>query len=147
MIRKVDYWPDLSKIEGSSEQSSSGVDRTYVVVNKEDIVEDDTIQAENTQVAEDSYQDTSPVDETNTSVEQETDGNSEDTQVNESEAEDTSEAERKPTRAEQRIRELNSKVKQLEQTNQQFQGYQPAPQYQTNEDGEITVDALQRTTA
>lgn len=111
-------------------------------------MDENTSSAENIEVAEDSNVDTSPVAETNTSVDQETDSTSDEQQVDAAEAEDTnSEAERKPTRAEQRIRELNSKVRQLEQQNQQFQGYQQAPQFQTDENGEITIDSLNQTTA
>lgn len=87
---------------------------------------DEEIQApaENTQVAEDSALDTSPVDETQTSESTETDGEAEQTPTNEMAAEDTDDSERKPSRAERRIRQLAEQNKQLRSGPNQF-----APSY------------------
>lgn len=109
-------------------------------------MDDTQVQAENTEVAEDSNFDTSPVDETNTSVEQETDGESGQEQVEAPDTEATnSEAERKPTRAERRIRDLVEENKRLKEQSNQPLYADPSlqlPQYEPGE--EIQPERLQQ---
>lgn len=105
--------------------------------------EDTQNQAENQAVAEDSNVDTSPVTEPTTSENVETEGQAEQTPINETATEETSaDTERKPSRAERRIRELNNRVKELEQSNQPFQGIGQSPQLEAGDDGEITREQL-----
>lgn len=109
-------------------------------------MDENTDQAENIDAVEDNSADTSPVDETNTSVDQETDGESEEQQVDATDTEATdSEAERKPTRAEKRIRDLVEENKRLkEQSYQQPYADQSLqmPQYAPGE--EIAPERLQQ---
>lgn len=103
-------------------------------------------QAENVNAVEDNSVDTSPVDETTTSVEQETDGESEREQVDAPDTEETtSEAERKPTRAEKRIRDLVEENKRLKEQSYQQPFADPSlqfPQYAPGE--EIQPERLQQ---
>lgn len=104
---------------------------------------DQDIPAENEDVAEESNVEASPATEQTTSESTNDEGQAEDTQVNESAADEPKgDTERKPTRAEQRIRELNKKVKELEQSNQPFQGFQQPPQLETSDTGEVTREQL-----
>ena len=109
-------------------------------------MDDTQAEAENTSVAEDSNLDTSPVDESNTSVEQETDGQSEEQQVEATDTEATnSEAERKPTQAERRIRDLVQENKRLKEQSNQPIFADPSlqlPQYEPGE--EILPERLQQ---
>lgn len=107
-------------------------------------MDDTQDQAENIDAVEDNSVDTSPVDETNTSVEQETDGESEEQQVDATDTEEQSEAERKPTRAEKRIRDLVEENKRLkEQFNQPLAD--PSLQFpQYNPGEEIAPERLQQ---
>lgn len=103
----------------------------------------DEVPAENEIVAEDSNVEASPATEQTTSESTNDEGQAEETQIDESAAEEPKgDTERKPSRAEQRIRELNKKVKELEQSNQPFQGFQQPPQLETNESGELTREQL-----
>lgn len=111
---------------------------------------DEEIQApaENTQVAEDSTLDTSPVAETETSESTETDGQAEDTQINESATDDTGDSERKPSRAERRIRQLAEENKQLRSQSNQFAPSPQQPPQQMFEPGaEYSVDEVQQKVA
>lgn len=105
--------------------------------------EDNTVQAENTPVAEDSNVDTSPVVEEQTSVETETEGQS--PSAEETPVETEVEAERKPTRAERRIRDLVDENKRLkEQQGQQFQQFQQPPVPSIEPGAELTPEQYQQ---
>lgn len=114
--------------------------------------EDNTVQAENTAVAEDSNVETSPVTETNTSAETETNSDAgEETQVTEPAAEETPvEAERKPSRAERKIRQQAAELKRYRSQQNQlppsFQPSQGAPQFDirqfADEEGNIDPNAV-----
>lgn len=108
--------------------------------------EDTQAPAENEQVVEDNNQPTSPVEETNTSEQSETDGEAEQAQINEPAAEETNEdAERKPTRAERRIRQLAEENRQLRtQPNQFAPAYQQPPQIEVQPGEELTVEQYQQ---
>lgn len=103
--------------------------------------EDNTVPAENEQVAEDSNVDASPAVEEQTSESPETDGQS--SSAEESGEETQGEAERKPSRAERRIRELSEEVKRLKQQPDLSPFQQPqVPQVDPGQ--ELSVEDYQR---
>ncbi len=105
--------------------------------------EDNTVQAENLEVTEESNIDTSPV------VEEQTSDNTETVETpsaEESSEETEVEPERKPTRAERRIRDLVEENKRLkEQPSQQFPQYQQPPNMPlVNPGEELTPEQYQQ---
>lgn len=104
-------------------------------------------QAKNELAVEDNSASVPPADEPTTSEQSaETDGQAEQAQIDEPAAEETESqtSERKPTRAERRIHELNDKLKQATQPDQQGSNYgQPPTLPQYSEDEIVTPERLQ----
>lgn len=107
-------------------------------------MEENTVPAENVDVAEDSIVTAPPADEPNTSEPQETDGDAEQEQVNAPAADDTESSERKPSRAEKRIRDLSQRLKQYEEQPNQQPRFMQAPQPMFEDGREYTAAELEQ---
>lgn len=110
--------------------------------------EENTVPAENENVAEDSNVVASPAEEPNTSEEpkeQETEASTPSAEESSEETKPEGEPERKPSRAERRIRDLTARLKEQEQqSNQQQFGQQQAPQPMFEPDKEYTAEELEQ---
>lgn len=108
-------------------------------------MEDNTVPAENVDVAEESIVTAPPADEPNTSDDQEqeteevTSSREESTDETESES-----SERKPTRAERRIRDLSQRLKQYEEQPNQQPRFMQAPQPMFEDGREYTAAELEQ---
>lgn len=103
--------------------------------------EENTVMAENT--ADDTSVSTSPVDETNTTTDVETEVQEAPTESQDVETD--TEVDRKPTRAERRIRQLSEQNKQLRMQPNQFNpSFAQPPQFEVQPGQELSVEDYQK---